>query len=315
MTAAWLEAQEVQMSSGEVLAGEVVGVEDNRAKIRGADGKLRLVDVRRIDNARAADGTTKRFAAKLIDGPMSADATRALERLESGEALAPPELFQLTERCNRDAFAKLEQLAASDKRAVRQCAAQALAMAATPETVKAALEAALADSDPGLLREVGSLVGHGAALAAVEEAGATELLEKGMASKDQKARFGFAWAAARLGSDEALPVLATFLTDRDHHARESAAMALAERGDDAGAKILIEIAKRKRAPAEAANRGADDETKALVARMVLRERVRACELLGRLKCDEATSSLRALLRSKEPELAAAAERALAQIDG
>jgi HEAT repeat protein len=303
------------MSSGEVLAGEVIGVDDNRARIRDADGKVRVVDVRRIDHARAADGSTKRFAAKLIDGPLSAEATRALERLESGEELAYPELFQLTERCNAEAAAKLERLAASDKRAVRQRAAQALAMAATPETVKAALEAALAAGDAAVLREVGSLVGHGAALAAVEEAGATGLLEKGMASKDQKARFGFAWAAARIGSDDALPVLATFLTDRDHHTRESAAMALAERGDDSGAKILIEIAKRKRAPAEAANRDADDETKALVARAVMRERVRACELLGRLKCEAAAASLRALLRSKEPELAAAAERALAQIEG
>jgi hypothetical protein len=109
-------------------------------------------------------------------------------------------------------------------------------------------------------------------------------------------------------------VLATFVGDSDHHVREDAAMTLAECGNDAGSKLLVVMARRDRSPEMEANRGADEATKALVARLARRERLRACELLGRLQVQSAVAMLRGLAAGKDEELAAAAKRAIARIE-
>lgn len=300
------------MTSGEVIAAEVLAIENNRAKIRGADGRLRMVAVRSIECVRAKDGSARRHAAALVEGPRGPEVAALLTRLRKGDTLEVPELVLLTECCDAAMGDELKQLTTHKSASVRAMAARALAIAATPETVRAALEAAAAE--PALLGQVISCLGNGAALGAIEAAGATELVEQGLASKDRQTRFGCAWVAAQVGSQAALPVLATFVGDSDHHVRESAAMCLAEHGNDAGAKVLLAIARRDRSPAMAANRSADAETQALVARGARRERLRACELLGRLHHAAAVPMLRTLAAGKDAELAATANKALAEIE-
>ncbi len=71
-------------------------------------------------------------------------------------------------------------------------------------------------------------------------------------------------------------------------------------GDDAGVSVLVGMLSRTRHPA-----GAD-----LPARVVVEEKIRACELLGRLEARAALEALRKAALAREPELAAAAQRAI-----
>jgi sugar phosphate isomerase/epimerase len=82
--------------------------------------------------------------------------------------------------------------------------------------------------------------------------------------------------------------------------RESAAEVLAELGDDAGVSVLVGMLSRTRHPA-----GPD-----LPARIALDEKIRVCDLLGRLKAKGAVEALKKAARAKEAELAAAAQRAI-----
>jgi HEAT repeat protein len=311
--AASLAAQQVILSTGEVLAGTVASVAKNRAKLQLADGSLRQVDVRSIDCARTAHGTVERFPATLLDGPIAAAPQALLARLQAG-ALQLPELIQLTDNCTTALLDELKKLTAAKAAAVRAQAARALAMAATKESVRAALDAALADGSGALLREVAYALTSGACLAALGEADARADVEKGLTSKDKVTRYSCAWIAAKLGSTDAPPVLATFVADSDHHVRESAATCLAECGDAAGAKLLIAICKRERSPAMDANRDVDAATKELVARGARRERIHCCQLLGSLKHAPAVPTLTALAKHKDAGIAEAAQAALKQIE-
>ena len=132
-----------------------------------------------------------------------------------------------------------------------------------------------------------------------------------MSTPLMSSRLNFSAASAAA----ALPVLATFVGDSDHHVRESAAMALGECGDARGAKLLIAMCARERSPEVEANKKADAETRALVARIASRERIRCCELLGSLHCKEAIATLTALGKHKDGALAAAAKKALEAIGG
>ncbi len=308
-----LAAQEVILSSGEVLPGTVAAVAKNRAKVQLADGSLRQIDVRSIDCACLADGTTRRFAAQLVDGPVTAPAQALLARLQAG-GLQLPELVQLTDNCTSALLDELKKLAAAKAPAVRSQAARALALAATKESVRIALDAALADGSGALLREVAPALTTGACLGALAEVDAVADVEKGLTSKDRVARFSCAWVAAKLGSTTALPVLATFVGDADHHVREAAATCLGECGDAAGAKLLITMCKRERSPAMEANRDADAATKELVAQGARRERMHCCELLGRLRHAPAAPVLTTLAKHKDTGIAEAAQAALKQIE-
>jgi len=306
-------AQEVVMASGESIPGKVVSVAGNRAKIEMAGGGFRMADVRTIDRERTADGATKHPAAKLADGGLSPAIEGRLARLQKGEVLALPEVMLLTENCTAALVAELQKLVAGKSAAVRVAASQALAMTATKEGVRAALDGALADNTGALWREVANALTSGACLGAIEELTARADIEKGLTSKDKSVRRACAWIATKLGSQEAIPVLATFIADSDHHVRESAAMCLAEAGNDAGAKVLLAICKRERSPAMEANRDADQATRDLVARATLRERVLACELLGKLHHAAAAPTLTALGKHADPAIAAAAQKALAEL--
>src|SRR5262245_66131738 len=103
-----MPAQEVVMSSGELIPGKVVSVTGQRAKIEMAGGGFRVADVRTIDCERTADGATKHHAAKLAEGGLSPAVQSQLARMQKGDALAPPELMQLTENCTGALVAELQ---------------------------------------------------------------------------------------------------------------------------------------------------------------------------------------------------------------
>jgi len=313
LSCALLPAQEVWLEGGDVLPGSVVDVKDNRARIRGADGALRQLHVRRIDHEVAADGTVRRFAASMHEGAIDAAERALLEQVQKGQEAPFPELMQATERSSRAFVEALQAELASDKAAVREQAARVLVVTAVPEAVHAALAAAVEESKGRMLKTIASSLSSGSSLAALAASDALALVDAGLEAKDPDTRFSLAWVGARLGSQAALPVLARSLTDSDHHVRESAAFALAERGDAAGASLLMTMARRSRSPVQNANRSADAETRALVDRLALRERCRACELLGLLRHEPALAVLRKLATDKDPQLAAAAGAAVAAI--
>jgi HEAT repeat protein len=306
-------AQEVRLTNGEVIAGAVVAVDGSRAKVRATDGTMRQVDARSIDVEVASDGSAKRHACKVAKGALPPPAAALLVRLQKGEALAPPDVAMLTGTCTDELLVALREASASKSAAVRASAVRALAATATPEGVRAALDLALGDRSGAMWREVATAIAGGAGLGAVQALDAQADVEKGLTHKDKGVRFACAAAATRLGSETARPVLAVFVGDSDHHARESAATILAECGDAAGASVLMTMCKRERAPIEDANRDADAETKAMVARVARRERIRSCELLGRLRHGGAVPVLTALAKHRDAEIAQAATKALAAI--
>jgi len=306
-------AQEVELAGGQVLRGEVIESKANRVKIKTADGRAMQVGIDEIQWYRDAEGKAHSYAASLGDAPMSAAAQVLLAQLAKGDPVAVPELMRLAQDRSKQLFAELQQLAKSTTPAVRTRVAKVMAMAGTPESVRGALQAAFAPNNGNLLHELAGLL-NATAVAALHGEDGVALVEKGLASKDHDGRFACAWLGAWLGSAAALPVLATFVGDSDHHVREDAAMVLAAQGNDAGAKLLVTMARRDRSPEMEANRGADEATKALVARLARRERLRACELLGRLRAQSALAMLRGLAAGKDQELAAVAKRAIERIE-
>ncbi|MBL8749310.1 MAG: HEAT repeat domain-containing protein [Planctomycetes bacterium] len=289
----------------------MVSVDGSRAKVKCADGSMRMVDVRDIDLEVDAKGEEKRHAATLAKGPTTPRATALLARLVKGEVLELPDLVGLSENCTQEVLDGLQKTLAGKAAAPRALAAQALALSATQEGVKAAIAAAKAD--PTLWKGVANALDSGAALAAMQAIDARADIETAMTHKDRIVRFCASWVAAHLESKDALPVLATFLADSDHHIRESAAVGLAECGDAAGAKVLMTMAKREKSPAMDANRDADAATRDLVARGARQERIRACKLLGALKAKDAVATLTSLGKHGDPDIAAAAKAALAAI--
>lgn len=307
-------AQTVELASGEVMKGHVVGVAVNRAKVQLVEGGLRQIDLRQIACERAADGTRKWFAAECADGEMAAPVREQLQRLRSGRPLDALELQGLGDRCTKDLVRELEQLSTDKSPAVRARAVTALAMAATPESMRIALAAAKADASGALWREVVGRSVSGVCLGAIAAANGRDDVELAVATKDKSVRAAAAWIAVQLGSKTAQPALTAFVGDADHHVRESAAMCLGEAGSDAGAKVLLAIATREQSPDVEANRRAPAATRDLLVRIAHRERVRAIELLGELRHAPAATSLKALTGNADREVATAAAAAIAKLD-
>lgn len=306
-----LPGQHVRLDSGETIDGSIDAVLGCKAKVRTTDGKVRQIDVRTIAFTRKSDGVETLHAATLATGEISPPARALLARMAAGEVLAPPEVWQLTEQCPASMVAELTGLTTKPK--TRAMALAALARSATKEGVRVAVDVATKDGTGQAWREVAPHLLANAGVAALADAEAITDVEKALTHKDRPTRFAVAWIATKLGSTAALPVLTTFLQDPDHHLRESAATCLAEAGDAGGAKLLLTMAKREKSPAMDANRAADAETRAFVARGAVAERVRACELLGRLRAKDAVPVLTMLQKHGDPALATAARDALAAI--
>lgn len=308
-----LPAQQVWLQGGDVLAGSVTAVKDNRVQIRGADGSLRQLPVRQVAREVAADGGVRRFAAAAREGELTPPEQALLEQVGCGAEPGLPELVAATDRPSTALLAALRERLDDDRAAVQMAAAQALAATAVPDAVRAALAAAVEQRSGRLLAAVAAMCTSGAALAALDAADAGELIARGLAVRDAATRFTMAWIGVQLEVEGAEPVLAKFVRDRDHHRREAAAMALAEHGNDAGAAVLLAIARRERAPVQQANRDADAATRAFVDRLALRERCHACELLGALRHAPALPVLERLAQADDADLATAARAAAAAI--
>ncbi|MCB9879204.1 MAG: HEAT repeat domain-containing protein [Planctomycetes bacterium] len=306
------EPHQVVLDDGEVLVGSIEEVTGTRAKVRLADGQVRMIDVRRI--TRTVRGDAVAFvAAKTVERPPSPTAAAAVRELRAGEEVPLPNLLQATDPLCVEVLGQLRELAGDSRRPVRVQAVRALTFAATVDALQAAFAAA--EEDAALLDEIARCASTGSALAAIDGSGGLTALMRCLGSRDKNVRAGAAWIGVHLGAEAAVPVLRTFVRDGDHHLRESAAMALAEHGDDAGAAVLIDIARRNSSPAMAANRDADAATRDAVARACRRERLAAIELLGRLRCAKARAALQQVTKQRQAddEVRAAAAAALARI--
>mgnify|MGYP001419297696 CR=1 FL=1 len=312
-TAMALPAQQVWLQGGDVLAGSVTAVKDNRVQIRGSDGALRQLPVRQVDREVAADGSVRRFAAAAREGELTPPERALLQQVGRGAELGVPELVAATDRPSTALLAALRERLHDDREAAQIAAAQALAATAVPDAVRAALAAAVERRSERMLAAVAAASTSGAQLGALAEADAGDLIARGFAAREAVTRFTMAWIGVQLEVEGAQPVLAKFVRDRDHHRREAAAMALAEHGNDVGAAVLLTIARRERAPVQQANRDADAATRAFVDRLALRERCRACELLGALRHEPALPALERLSHADDVDLAAAARAAVAAI--
>ena len=188
-----------------------------------------------------------------------------------------------------------------DKRAaVRKRALLTLVRLRATESVRAAAEAILAETDKSVRTECVS------ALYSVCEiyrrAGLAELTQRGIEDKDAVVRFTFAWLAPDDMAAAVDVLKKDGLANSDHHLRESAAMALARHGDASGESTMIGMLTRDRMP------GVDDRE--LATRLSIAEKVEICGLLGRLGTKTSLAALERAAKSPHDAVRAAAERAL-----
>lgn len=195
---------------------------------------------------------------------------------------------------------RLKELGTEKRADVRARATTALVMMRTKDAVRAAVDAVLAESDKSA-----RVAGASALYSVVEIYRRMDLEEatrRGLADKESAVRFAFAWLAPDDFAD-AVPVLKRDgLANSDHHVKESAAFALARHGDAAGESILCSMLARDKIP------GVDDAD--MNTRMLVREQVDVCRLLGKLATKGAIAALERATRSKHEAVRAAAAKAL-----
>jgi len=263
------------------------------------DKGMRSVSKRRVVRLTGDDGAEIALARQLTDVPADGALKAALEELSA----APPERMrmveeQLADSMSRAVVAELVELSRSKKADTRARAATTLLLMGLDEPVRAGLAVALGDPDKGVRLRLAST------LFEVRAVLRTDDVAPGLEDRDAAAKATFAMVLGGLGDRRAVPVLRTAgLKNSDHHVRESAAETLAELGDDAGVTILIGMLSRAKHPAGAS----------LPERLVVEEKVRVCGHLERLRARKAVPALKQAARSKNAELAAAANRALAAI--
>lgn len=208
---------------------------------------------------------------------------------------------QLAERPTKSVLDALVALASDPAKESRRRAVAALARLRTREGVVAAATAILAEKDAALRRESASV------LFSVQEifrrAPTEDVVRKGIADRDAIVRIDFALLAPHDVEAAGEVLRKEGLKSGDHHVRESAAVALGRRGDGAGEGILVGMLARARLP------GIDDE--ALMERLMIREKVEICGILGKLATDSAKAALRKAASAGPEPVRKAAEDALA----
>jgi len=261
---------------------------------------MQSVATRRVVRVVGDDGEEIAFPRSLRDGPLEPDTAAALEALpRADKATLRGIQEQLADSMSRAVMDRLVALAEDRKADVRGRAAETLLLMGLKESLGAGLRVALEDPDAPVRRQVTAVLFH--VLGALRTEGFADRVAGGLGDRDAGTRATCALVLGRLGDARGLDVLkASCLKSADHHVRESAAEVLAELGDDSGVSVLIGMLSRTRHPA-----GAD-----LPARIALEEKIRVCELLGKLKARAAVEPLRKAARAQEPELAAAAQRAI-----
>lgn len=254
-----------------------------------------------IDDA-GSESVTIPSQAEPPDAPESAAALASLRDPKNDAWRASAE--RLGTRPTKALLDALVALTSDANKELRSRAIVGLTMLRTKEGVTAAAAAVLAEKDATLRREAAS------ALFAVGEifvrSESKDLVQAGISDRDAMVRIVFA-SLAPLDLEAAKAVLRTDgLKHGDHHVRESAAVQLGRRGDGAGESILVGMLARARLP------GIDDD--ALMERMMTREKVEVCALLGKLGTDTAKAALRKAAASGVEAVRKAAEAALAAAD-
>jgi len=288
-----------------VLKGDFVMVKFARG--------LRRIPRRQVVKILHAGGREEVLERKLVERPLTQMEERLLKAMETAE---PSSLRQIEEQlADGSSRALLEALKTSSSNSAgktRVRAAEVMMMMCVKEAFEAALEVLRNDPEDTVREQLVSALFR--ILGALEVHGWHKQIIPLLEDTKRAVRTTAALALGQIGVAKATPVLEKeALRSRDHHVRESAAEVLAGLGNDAGVPILIRMLRRRTHPA-AAGGAADATEKSLHDRLLIEEKVRVCGLLERLKSRKARSALKAAARSKNPELAAAAARALQAIE-
>lgn len=253
-----------------------------------------------------AGGAETDVTTPLRDAPASAEDLAAVEVLagRDGEAAAAAWL-SLMDRRTRGVLEALVPLTTHRASAVRERALTALVRLRSRESTAAAARAVLAEKEREVRKAAGS------ALFAVQElfrrADLAAETHAGLAHEDGELRVTFALLAPTT-LEAAVPVLVEDgLGHRDHHTRESAALALGLRGNPAGEKVLLKVLSRT------ALEVSDDP--ALNERLLIAEHVAVCAALGRLTTPTSRTALEKALRSPHEAVRTAAQAALTSRGG
>jgi hypothetical protein len=307
-------AGEIRMHDGRVLDGEVVRADAHHLVVRLADGRTVRLPKRDVRDTVSDDGVEAWYGVLLPDTPIMAAQKALLERLRAQRTLPPPDLEKLTAEAGRPLHDRLVALARDEDASIRAAAASALARVGAQHSAYEALRVALGDESADVRRATAVALATERAVAALKYVQRPDALGDALRSEDRVLRFHLGWLAGRLGDRRAIPALRPFVKDRDHHRRESAAVILAELGDDAGVRVLIGMLRRRESPAVKANADAPRSVRETLIAADRRERIRVCGLLGKLGARSAKPVLRKLASGDDEELARAAQEALERLE-
>lgn len=305
--------QTVELTTGERHTGKIGSISNNRMKFRDTSGRVMQFELRRIRFSIDDQHKITRYAAQYVSGPMSAQQRSMLSKLKLGQPLPPYEYQLLTKDCTEELIKELKGLSGSEKKEQRIGAICSLGSAGLKESCVRALDAALEDEDPEVRRAAIQSMMNETSAAALKAGNQGARVESGLTTKDKKARLGFAWIGVRLGSKKALAALVPYVKDKDHHIREEVAMLLAEHGNAAGLSTLHLMLRRKESPALKANRDAPESVLKTIMAADHREKLAVCHLLGKLASKKSTSTLKKAAKSKDKDIATAAQAALSNL--
>ncbi|MCA8980512.1 MAG: hypothetical protein KDC14_10845, partial [Planctomycetes bacterium] len=221
-----------------------------------------------IDDA----GTVADLIPPLGDEPLTPEAVAVLATLREPKndtwqaGFAP-----IADHPTRAMLDDLVELSGHKDKHLRLRAVQAMALLATRESVTTAARTVLAEAHKGTRADAASV------LFSVREiftrSDAVQTVPEAMSNDDKTTRVIFALLGYAEGDEAVLEVLRKDgVGSRDHHIREEAALALAERGDATGLKVLTGMLARKQIP------GLEELSDETRTRMLIEEHVHVCEV-------------------------------------
>lgn len=300
-TAPWAHAGEVLHADGRREAAQEPRLDAKgtwSALFEGRRVVLKPGDVVVVKDDAGAETVTIPAQVDPPDAPGTASALASLKDLKNDAWRRSAE--QLGTRPTKALLEALVALTSDPKREVRSRAITALAEQRTKEGVVAAATAVLGEKDAGLRRDAASVLYSVGEI--LRRSDAKDLTQRGLGDREVMVRLAFAMLSPR-DLAAAISVLRTDgLKHADHHVRESSAVELGLRGDGAGEALLVAMLARARLP------GIDDP--ALMERMMTREKVEICDILGKLGTETAKAALRKAAASTSEPVRKAATAAL-----